>query len=157
MRRFISSIGITLLALLVSGWGNVLATSMCPHALSRQQAIVEKSVEKSTAHQHDSAQEMDGMKMTPVSSSEHCKSKVAAFEQTAETCAHCFSRSEAQRSLAAWRELTLKKHDAGAKVEPAAAPLASLAIAFTPQFIPTQNAPPGNSSRRHLQISVFLI
>jgi hypothetical protein len=145
MRRFTSFFGITLLALLVSGWGNVLAATLCPHAMGGQS---QANVEKAAAHQHDSSQQaMGGMQMTHEPAAGHCDSKVAAFDQPAGICTHCLGL----------RELTLKKHDAGIIVRPAASSTISLAIVYTPQFLPTQNAPPGDSNRKHLLLSVFLI
>jgi hypothetical protein len=156
MRRFTSFIGITLLSLLVSGWGNVLAATLCPHAMGEQAQV---NVEKAATHQHDSTQQaMDGMQMTPAPSAMHCDSKVASFHQPAGICTHCFDRNESPAtSSSLQRELTLKKRDAGTIVRPEAATRTSLAIIYTPQFLPTQNAPPGSSNRKHLLLSVFLI
>jgi hypothetical protein len=155
MRRFTSFFGITLLALLVSGWGNVLAATLCPHAMGGQ---AQANVEKAVAHQHDSSQqEMGGMQMTHASEAGHCDSKVAAFDQPAGICTHCFSRNESPATSSSLRELTLKKRDAGTIVRPEAITTTSLAIVYTPQFLPTQNAPPGSSNRKHLLLSVFLI
>ncbi|HEV7375686.1 MAG TPA: hypothetical protein VGN95_13265 [Pyrinomonadaceae bacterium] len=153
MRRFTSFFGITLLALLVSGWGNVLAATLCPHVMGAQ-----ANVEKAASHQHDSPQQaMGGMQMTHASESGHCASKVAAFDQPAGICTHCLSRNEFPATASSLRELTLKKRDAGTIVRPAASAATSLAIVYTPQFLPTQNAPPGPSNRKHLLVSVFLI
>jgi hypothetical protein len=155
MRRFTSFFGITLLALLVSGWGNVLTATLCPHAMGGQ---AQANVEKAEAHQHDSPQqEMGGMRMTPSTSAGHCASKVAAFDQPAGTCTHCFSRNESPATSSSLRELTLKKRDAGTIVKLAASASTSLAIVYTPQFLPTQNAPPGSSNHKRLLLGVFLI
>lgn len=155
MRRFTTFFGVTLLALLVSGWGNVLAATLCPHAMGGQ---AQENVKKAAAHQHDSSQqEMGGMQMTHASEAGHCDSKVAAFDQPAGICTHCLGQNESPTtSSSLQRELTLKKRDAGTIVKPETT-TTSLAIIYTPQFLPTQNAPPGSSNRKHLLLSVFLI
>ena len=155
MRRFTSFFGITLLALLVSGWGNVLAATLCPHGMGGQAQV---KVEKAVAHQHDSSQhEMGGMQMTPSTTAGHCGSKVAALDQPAGICTHCFGQNESPVTSSSLRELTLKKRDAGIIFRPAASAAISLAIIYRPQFLPTQNAPPGDSNRKHLLLNVFLI
>lgn len=143
-----------LLALLVSGWGNVFAATLCPHAMNAQ-----ANVEKAAMHQHDSSrQEMDGMQMTQAGEPGHCDSKVAAFDQPAGICTHCLSRNEfPATSSSLQRELTLKKRDTGTIVKPEAITATLPAIVHTAQFLPTQNAPPGSSNRKHLLLSVFLI
>jgi hypothetical protein len=156
MRRFTSFFGITLLMLLVSGWGNVLAATFCPHAMGAQAQV---NVQKAAAPQHDSPeQEMGGMQMTHASGAGHCDSKVTAFDQPAGICTHCFGQNEfPPASSSLQRELTLKKGDVGTIVKPEAITPISLSLVHTPQFLPTQNAPPGASNRKHLLLSVFLI
>jgi hypothetical protein len=156
MRRFTSFSGVMLLALLVSGWGNVLAATLCPHAMNAQ---AQADVGKAAMHRHDSSrQEMDGMQMAQTGETGHCDSKVAAFDQPAGICTHCLSRNESPAtSSSLQRELTLKKRDTGKIVKPEAITATLPAIVHTPQFLPTQNAPPGSSNRKHLLLSVFLI
>jgi hypothetical protein len=154
MRRFTSFFGVMLLALLLSGWGNMLAATLCPHAMGGQ-----ANVEKVATHQYDSPQqEMGEMQMQHAPAAGHCDGKVAAFDQPAGICTHCFGQNESPAtSLSLQRELTLKKRDAGTIVRPATSAATSLAIVYTPQFLPTQNAPPGYQNRKHLLLGVFLI
>jgi hypothetical protein len=154
MRRFTSFFGVMLLALLVSGWGNVLAATLCPHAMGAQ-----ANVEKAAMHQHHSSeQEMGGMQMPQTGEAVHCDSKVAAFDQPAGICTHCLGQNDSPAtSSSLQRELTLKKRDTGTIVKPEAIAAISPSIVHTQQFLPTQNAPPGSSNRKHLLLSVFLI
>src|ERR671938_1306166 len=164
MRRFLSSIGISLLALTLSGWGNVLAAALCPHAgMSRTQLSVKdhsgcsaKADEASGDHAAMQHQTMHGMKMRTETASQNHDSGMVAFSQPMGTCAHCFGRDQSP-TTANTRALTLKKIETGAELEQPAGLSASLAIVFTPQFAPTQHAPPGQANRKHLLLSIFLI
>lgn len=167
MRRFVSCIGLTLLALLVSGWGSMLAATLCPHAgTSQTQAVAEDhsachaKIEKTKEHHSNSsgseALHTAKTKLTPVLRL-HGGNNTASFVQPAESCTHCVSQNELPATPAASvQELALQKRDAGKAVEQTTT-LVSPSMAFTAQFAPTQHAPPGLTNRKHILLGVFLI
>lgn len=166
MRRLTSYICVALLALALSGLGGVLAAALCPHAgMNHAQAATaghagcaakaEKAERHHPATEH---QAMHSMKMTPepVVPAQRQESEVAAVSRPEGDCGHCIGRGELPNS-ANTRALALKKLDAGTHLEQPARSSVSLAPVFTTQFTPTQHAPPGQSNRKHLLLSVFLI
>src|SRR5437763_12849392 len=83
MRRVTSFIGITLLALLVSGWGNVLAAALCPKMQVASCCLMKTTHDSASQHE---AMSMDGMAMMPAADVE-----ANSMGQPAASCAHCLS------------------------------------------------------------------
>jgi hypothetical protein len=171
MRRIVSCIGLCLLALLVSGWGSMLAAAFCPHAgatlpqavLAEEQSGCHAKSEQtedqhSGSRQSSSSEAMHGMKagQMPALRLHVDKSNVAALTLPAGTCTHCVSHNETPPTPASARGLTLQKRDAGKIIAQTTTPI-SLPMVFTAQFAPTQHAPPGLTNHRHILLSVFLI
>lgn len=168
MRRFVSCIGITLLALLVSGWGSMLAATLCPHAgADLSQAVLAE--EHSSCHaQTEQTQEHHSTSLTNSSEAMHDampmpalrlhddKSNIAALTLPAGACTHCISQNELPSTPASAQALTLQKRDAGKIVEQTATPISLPAVSIA-QLTPTQHAPPGLTNSRHILLSVFLI
>ena len=167
MRRLFSFIGIALLALLVSGWGSMLAATLCPHAGANQsQAVTEEhsdchaKTEQAGEHHSGSrssrSEATHDAKATPVTARRLHGENVAAFTTPSGTCTHCVGQNELPATPASVQELTLQKRD-GSRVVEQTATIVSLPVVFTVQFTPTQHAPPGLTNRKHILLSVFLI
>lgn len=172
MRRLVSFTGITLLALLVSGWGSMLAAALCPHAgANLPQAVLadehsgchaknEQTEEHHSGSRSSSRNREDrhGMKAGQMAALRlhGDKSKIAALTLPAGTCTHCVGQNELPSTPASAQALTLLKRDAGKIIVQPTTPM-SLPAAFTAQFAPTQHAPPGLTNHRHILLSVFLI
>jgi hypothetical protein len=169
MRRFVSYLGIFLLALLVSGSGSVLAAALCPHAGSSQSqaaaaedhACCRAKLEKTEAprrHSHSSHQEKAHCTKTSSASASHNHGGGGAvFKQATEACAHCIGRNELPATPASVRELTLQKRAASKMVGHTAVPAQPPTAISIAHFTPTQHAPPEPAIRKHLLLSVFLI
>src|SRR4051794_4419622 len=112
MRRLISFIGIMLLSLLVSGWGNVFAAAFCPHIASKNPATMMKgpACHRESAEQarpgESHQQAMDGMEMMPAA---RPNGEVIAVGQFIGTCSHCMEKDSAPIAAASSRELSLQK------------------------------------------------
>jgi hypothetical protein len=171
MRRLVSFICISLLALLVSGWGSMLAAALCPHAgatlpqatLAEDHSGCHAKTEQAKEHHSGSPgssrdEAMHDMKarQMPALRLHRDKSNIAALALPAGTCTHCVSQNELPSTPASARALTLQKRDAVRIVEKVTTPV-SLTAVFTPQFTPTQHAPPGLNNSRYILLSVFLI
>lgn len=167
MRRFVSYIGIILLALLVSGWGSTLAAALCPHAginqalpMAEDHSCHSLKIETTAApepHQGEHHQARHELKVKPAAMS-HQDGGQTALGQPAGACGHCVSQSELPIAPASMRELTLQKRDAGKPVvsQTTLPALPAMAVSVS-RFVPSQHAPPGSASRKHLILGVFLI
>lgn len=167
MRRLVSCIGLTLLALLVSGWGSMLAAALCPHlGASQPQAVAAEDppachakIEQTNEHHSGSpaSEALHGTKIKLPPAPRLHGDNSPAFTQPAGSCTHCVSQNELPAMPAASaQELTLQKRDAG-RVVTQTTTIVSLNALFTAQFAPTQHAPPGLTNRKHILLSVFLI
>jgi hypothetical protein len=170
MRRFVSYMGIILLALLLSGAGSTLAAALCPHAGTNQALPMAEDhscclakLETKDTHEHHRGSHQQAAQ----DKAEHCSQtkpaaqfqggEQAAIGQAAESCAHCVRQGELPSAPASVRELTLQKRDAGKAVElktTLAAPSVAISVSH---FVPSQHAPPGTANRKHLLLGVFLI
>jgi hypothetical protein len=167
MRKFVSYIGIILLALLVSGWGSVLAVALCPHAGMNQALPVTEdhschstklettSADHQQAAHHEAALDL---KVKPVAVPQLHSGGHAAIGKPSGNCAHCVGQSEFPAAPASVRELTLQKTDEG-KLVLTQTPLAALpaAAVSVSRFVPSQHAPPWLAARKQLILCVFLI
>ena len=165
MRRFVSYMGIILLALLLSGGGSVLAAMLCPHAgmnqalpMAEDHSLCHAMLEAGSMHHQGHQQEAaHGAQMKTVAAPLLHANHSAALGQPVGTCAHCIGQSELPATPASVRELTLQKRDAGKLVGHTQAPTAAPVAVYVSQFAPVQHAPPGLAVRKHLIFSVFLI
>lgn len=158
MRRLVSSIGITLLALLVGGWGSVVAAAFCPHMAANQAQAEDHScclakregvgANHSSSHHHAT----HGAKKKQASAASHLH-----HDSVAGTCEHCVGQNEFPATTASARELTSQKRDAGKMIAQSVMPLALPVAVSLSRFAPTQHAPPKPAFRKHLLLSVFLI
>ena len=165
MRRFVSYIGIILLALLVSGWGSTLAAALCPHAGMNQALPVAEDnschslkIETTAApHQGEHHQVRHELKLKPAARP-HQGGGQTALGQPLGACGHCVSQSELPIAPASMRELTLQKRDAGKPFvsQTMLTALPAMAVSVS-RFVPSQHAPPGIAPRKHLILGVFLI
>ncbi len=168
MRRLISYIGISLLALLVSGWGSMLAAALCPHAGANQpQAVMEEhsachtKTEQPVEH-HSGSRSSEAMHhattMPKPALRLHGDSNdnAAALTLPAGTCTHCVEQNKLPATPSGALGTALQKQDAGKIIIQTATPV-SLPAVFSVQFAPTQHAPPGRTNRKHILLSVFLI
>ena len=151
MRRVTSFIGITLLALLVSGWGNVLAAALCPKMQVASCCLMKTTHDSASQHE---AMAMDGMAMMPAAEVE-----ANSIGQPAASCAHCLSSPDLPfKSVGTVNSVRESERNLSAAV--AASVLRSLAAfssSFAPPISSRQHAPPGSSTSLHVLINVFLI
>jgi hypothetical protein len=154
--------GIMLLSLLVSGWGNVFAAAFCPHDAGKNLTTKTNATschqmgEEQSSHSESHSRAMNGMEMLPVAQPEG-QAEIIPVGQLIGTCTHCVGQENTPVTAATARELSLQKRDAGASVEKSAMSEVALTAFFSPKFVPTQNAPPGPANRKHLMLGVFLI
>ena len=165
-------IGILLLALLTGGWGSVLAAAFCVHDATAQplavaegheccRARLEQPVEhcatEKSAHDAHEAMATEEMAETPQPAAEQAASVAFAFGQNEGACLHCASHNGLPQAIASAREPEQKKRDASAVTTSVTKTLAPLIATFTRPLPKGRGAPPGNTDRRHLLLSVFVI
>jgi hypothetical protein len=165
-RNFLISI-LLLSALALSGWGVVLAATLCPHA-ARAAAMMAATSSKTDGHSschaksgtdaahkssptHEAMGDMEEMSPTRGESP-------ALSAQLAEGCRPCcVSHSNLPTAPVNPREAQPggreKQHAASQDVKT----IAPAVAAFVPTVVPTQGSPPGQLVRRHLLLSVFII
>jgi hypothetical protein len=167
MRRFVSYIGISLLALLVSNWGSVVAAALCPHAgmsqaieMAEDHSCCRAKLEKAEEHHQGAHQESAHGAKAKQTSAIHLHSSNGnntALDQPAGACTHCVGQDELPFTHTSVRELTLQKRDAGKMVKQAVVLSAPPIAVSLSHLNPKQHAPPGLSVSKHLLLSVFLI
>lgn len=160
MRRLTSYIGITLLALLLGGWGEAFAAALCPHAMSEDHACCREKIERVPAKHHSGShhQTTQGAKHEHRTHASHHRGTQATLVRAAgSSCAHCMGQRDLPTAPAGVRELTAQKSGAGKLAAHTTKILAQPAIVAISRFAPTQHAPPGPAGRTHLLLSVFLI
>jgi hypothetical protein len=160
-RNFFISI-LTLCALTLSGWSGVLAATFCPYA-ARTAAASLKTAEHASCHaqrgaadvnnsnsKHEAMGDMEAMAPAEGESP-------AASAQVVESCRPCcISHGNLPTAPAGARESQQNgreaKHTAAQESKTITSPLR-----FTPAVVPTQGSPPGQLTRRHLLLSIFII
>jgi hypothetical protein len=165
-------IGILLLALLTGGWGSVLAAALCVHDASAQPLAVaedhaccrarleqppEHCAAEESAHAAHEAMATDEMAAMPGPAAEQSAGVAVALGRNAGACLHCASHNGLPRSFAAAREPEQKKRHASAAVASVTKTPAPLIATFARPLPKGRGAPPGNTGRRHLLLSVFVI
>ena len=161
MRRLTSHLGITLLALLLCGWGEAMTSVLCPHAAGQGHACCPEKSEGAPAGKHHSAshhQQARGAKSERREHASHHRTAEAVTGPAAgSSCAHCLGRRDLPAAPASVRELTAQKSGAGKVAAHATKILAQPPTVLVSRLAPTQHAPPGPAGRRRLLLSVFLI
>jgi hypothetical protein len=155
MKRVLLILVISLL--FVSGWGVVLADTLCPHKQARR---AQQRTESAMAHgQRPSCHAemaMDDAENAGATSAED-EERISVTGHTG-LCNHCVSRPENQTNLFIFARGTEQtKRDAAAPLLPAANSLSPFASSFAPPVRARQHAPPVKLARRHLLLSIFLI
>lgn len=160
MRRLTSHFGITLLALLLCGWGEAFASALCPHAAGLSHACHPEKAESAPAEKHHSGSHKQTARGAESGrrehSSHHRAAGNAAGRAAGSSCAHCVGRGDLPAAPAGVRELTAQKSGAGKAAAHATKILAQPA-AHVSRLAPGQHAPPGPAGRTHLLLRVFLI
>jgi hypothetical protein len=166
MRRKISTIGVLLLALCVSGWSSALAAALsCPHEQSAEPGAMAKQdhsccraklalKDEEQSHCSTSAHEAMAGEAQAIPVAEAGAQQ--AIAQPAGSCTHCLDRSEVP-ATSTFREANPLKRNVDAATSRKATPLAPFAALFAPQVLSRQGSPPGAQARKHLLIGVFII
>jgi hypothetical protein len=135
--------------LFVSGWSHVLTSVFCPNMKDMPGCAMQMGNTSTSGHEE---MEMGGMQ-TWQSATED---KVGSLAQPLASC--CASRPEVPPAPAvASRGAEQSKQDLGALLKPALKAITQPTSSFAPQVTSRQHAPPGDSTPRHVLISVFLI
>jgi cytoskeletal protein RodZ len=161
-RNFFMSI-LTLCALALSGWSGVLAATFCPYAARANAAASLKTDAHASCHaqsggtaahtQSSSHEAMGDMEaMTPNEGE-----SPAASAQVVESCRPCcISHGNLPTAPVGARESQQNgreaKHTVSQEVKTVTSP-----PRFIPAVVPTQGSPPGQLTRRHLLLSIFII
>lgn len=163
------------LALLMSGWGGVLAAAFCTHDAGRPAAMAEDhdccraSLEseqdehqhcavEASAHSSHEAMAMDETDASSMPAEGTTANAVASFAQNDTACLHCVSRNGLPTTVIVAREPEQKKRDASGFALAARKLVVPLAAAFFAEPpLNRQGAPPGVAARRHLLLNVFVI
>ena len=164
MRRRNFFISLPLLcALALSGWSGVLAATLCPYATRAASASVKTDAHSSchaqsggmVAQNHNARhQAMGDMEATTRTEGK----SPAAAAQAVESCRPCcISHGNLPTAPAGVRDSQPQngretKHTASQEVKTMVFPLR-----FAPAVVSTQGSPPGQLSRRHILLNVFII
>ena len=155
MKRVLLILIISLLFL--SGWGVVLADTLCPHKQARRaqqkSGPVMAHEQRSSCH---AEMAMDDAETSSATSAED-EERASVTGHTG-LCNHCISRPETQDTLFIFARGTEQtKRDAAAPLLPSANSLSPFAASFAPPVRARQHAPPVKLARRHLLLNIFLI
>jgi len=164
MRRLGTYIGIILLALLLGGWGGVIAATLCPHAgasasppMAEDHACCRAKSEHAGLHHSTSHHgAAHGAKPGRMPAAHQLQGR-AALGQPRGACAHCMGQRDLPATIVGARELTSVKRGDGEMVAPMAKLEAAPVAVAVSHFVPQQHAPPQSAGRKHLLLSVFLI
>ena len=157
MRRLTPHLGIILLALLLCGWGEAMASVLCPHAAGLDHACCPAKIDSAPAEKHPGISHHHAKSERREHASHHRAADAVEGPAAGPSCAHCVGQKELPAAPASVRELTTQKSGAGKLAATATKILAQPAIVPVSRFAPTQHAPPGPAGRRRLLLSVFLI
>lgn len=156
MKRVLLILIISLL--FVSGWGTVLADTICPHKQARRAhervEPIAQHREGSSCHEEMASDEAEATKTTADAEDE----QRASLEGQTGPCTHCITNPETPANLLVFtRGAEISKRDAGVPALLPSGYLSPFAASFAPPVQARQHAPPGTLSRRHLLLNVFLI
>lgn len=151
MRHRHLPVGILLLALLVSAWGQVLAAASCPHMRQEHGCCHARVTHDRAAH------EMAGdMQAMPAGDSAPSV-EVAASDKPIEECDHCMGRSSRSPLSATLREVDRPNPGSELAAPVIAQRSSDSALPFTAHVPSREHSPPQSSVHRHVLISVFRI
>ncbi|HYY59422.1 MAG TPA: hypothetical protein VE842_18995 [Pyrinomonadaceae bacterium] len=164
MRRQSLFIAVLLCALILSGWGGVLAAVLCPHAAQMAAAPLKTKGHASCHAKADASDDespaaaashksMDDMEASSRTKEE---SRDAAARST-ESCRHCISHRSLPTEPVKARDAQPGRGDTGVVDSPPVRSIAPPAFIRISNIIPTQGSPPGRGARRHLLLGIFLI
>ena len=151
MRRRNLSVGILLLALLVSVCGQVSAAGLCPH-MRQDHACCHAQA----AHDHAAHEMTGGMRATPAAESAP-SAEVVAADKPIEGCDHCMGRPSQSPLTATLREADLTNPGSELAAPTPAPDSSDPALTFTAPVASREHSPPQASADRHVLISVFRI
>jgi hypothetical protein len=139
--------------LFVSGWSHVLASAFCPDMQDMPGCHMQTASTSSTSlHEGHEGMEMGDTQMPPTTT----ESKAHTLKRPLVSC--CASRPQIPPApIVARRGAEQSKQDLGALLKPALKALTQQTSSFAPSVTSRQHAPPGDSTPRHVLISVFLI
>jgi len=138
--------------LFVSGWGHVLAAAFCPNMQDMPGCHMQAENISTSPHEGHEGMEMGDMQMKPTATD----GKAGALERPLASC--CASRPEVPPTpMVSSRGAEQSKQDLSALLKPALKAIEPHAPSFAPFVTSRQHAPPGDSTQRHVLISVFLI
>jgi hypothetical protein len=166
MRRQLSFVVLLLCALLLSGWGGVLTSALCPHAARAAVAPLAESMGMADDHACCHAQKAEKDEHCPTSSREamsdmDMKAPAAAEPQSlaapAGSCSHCIIHKGLPTAPVNPRDARQNNSDANQRASQNAKTVAPPAARLVSTIVPTQGAPPGATARKHLLLSIFLI
>ena len=162
-------------ALLSSAWGNVLAAAFCPHfnlkhVCSFKNSALQPASPEPKSHAGMCDMGMSDMPMEaadksqadirtqkrPADAVDDSNADADTLDQLGEPCPHCLMHSQPASRAIIVQAINPEKRSVESEVPPATS-LVSLPAVFLTKPSPNEHAPPGESSRLHLLISVFRI
>jgi hypothetical protein len=176
MRKRFLSMGVLVIALLSSAWGNVIAAAFCPrYALNRNCTKHVTPQPKQAEHQSSCHEQMADMKMgdmqmdaAPDSESDantedsqievtsESSSDEVALDLPIEPCPHCLSHSQSTSGTVSVVAVDPSKRLVETNSPPADSDVV-LTYAFFSRIECREHGPPGESPPRHILINVFRI
>lgn len=135
--------------LFVSGWGRVLAATLCPH-MAQDHSCCHALMAGSGSHEA-----MGDMQMMPAAPSP--EPGTGTLGQPVEACAHCIGHSGIPATPVAAHEANQAKRIPDVDAPLALMPLALSAPSFILAISSRQGSPPGVTGSRHVLISIFRI
>jgi hypothetical protein len=171
MRRQSSLIAVLLCALVLGGWGGVLAAVLCPHAAqmaAANQSAATPLKTKGRASCHATAGASDAQSPASSSSSHEAMDDMEASSQTKEeargaaapptdSCRHCISHRSLPTEPVKARDAQPVRGDTGVVDSPPVKTITPPAFLLASTIVPTQGSPPTTQARRHLLLGIFLI
>lgn len=158
------------IVLFVSGWGGVFAAAMCRHT-ERAGTTAASDTEELPACCRAEGQEAthcsmpQGAQAQPDAETEHHDAAQAAVDAQGEhafahpngACRYCITPSEYPPAPVCVAEPGGSRRAHAAHAARVQKLLPALSVQFIPAIIPSQGAPPGSRTTRHILHSVFLI
>ena len=165
---------IIVIALLSSAWGNMLLASFCPHFTQNHVRSFKHSAHQPISlesHPETCGMNMPDMQMesmdnsqgdtdAPVAQTDGANDSNAdadALDHPGEACPHCLMHSQTSSGTIIVQAINPEKRSVESEAPPATSAQVSLPAILVAKPSPNEHAPPGESSRWHVLISVFRI
>ena len=164
MQRLFGNGLLLVIALSVSGWGNLYAAAMCPHmgfqaTANKATQRTPSNVRKAARHCHSEGTPtaLNGtVRPKPIERGPAQNFNLIPALTSPQECGHCFLNSESGSKAAISSEgLTAKPDPSGQVLAATVSGLYDSLRAFTPQL--RSGSPPGKLSRSHILLNVFRI